>query len=355
MVSDNHVEVSHVWHHYGNAPDAGWVLKDIDMQIKPGELVGLLGPSGCGKTTLLRLIAGFERPIQGTISIDGRTVANASQYIPPERRGVGMVFQDFALFPHLNAWDNACFGLKARKDQHRVEWLLKLLGLAELSSRYPHELSGGQKQRLALARALAPGTSLVLLDEPFSSLDVAVRLRLRSELSSVLQTCNASGVIVTHDPQEAIAICDRVAVMADGDIHQYGTPFDLLEKPTTPFVSKFVLQSNLLPIWKDGDNYLTPLGPVTVPYNQCSSETTREVMVNDSAIKIEKDPSGKGEIQSREFHGQHWMLMVRYGEHTFRIKHPLEHKVEAGDSCRVMLKLNQKGIFYPGAIQGPLN
>ena len=355
MVSSHHVEVSNVWYHYGDSPDAGWVLKDIDIQINPGELVGLLGPSGCGKTTLLRLIAGFERPIQGTITIDGRQVANGKQYIPPERRGVGMVFQDFDLFPHLNAWDNACFGLKRSQDQDRAEWLLKLLGLGELRSRYPHELSGGQKQRLALARALAPGTSLVLLDEPFSSLDVAVRLRLRSELSNVLQTCNASGIIVTHDPQEAIAICDRVAVMADGDIHQYGTPWDLLERPTTPFVSKFVLQSNLLPIWKDGDSYLTPVGPVSIPNHLLASETKKEVMVDENALQIEEDPSGKGEIQSREFHGHHWMLMVKYGGHTFRIKHPLEKAVEAGDHCNVMLRLNQKGIFYPGAIQGLLN
>ena len=204
--------------------------------------------SGCGKTTLLRLIAGFEKPQRGSVLLQQRPVAGKGSWLPPERRGVGMVFQDYALFPHLNAWRNACFGLPGGQDKNgnRVSWLFDLLGLEGLEQRYPHQLSGGQRQRLALARALAPSPQVVLLDEPFSSLDVEVRLRLRSELSSVLQACEASGVIVTHDPGEALAICDRVAVMKDGLLHQCATPQEIVRQPSTPFVGSFVLQSCLL-------------------------------------------------------------------------------------------------------------
>ncbi|PHX86819.1 MAG: sugar ABC transporter, partial [Synechococcus sp. Baikal-G1] len=176
-----------VWHRYGGASSEGWCLQDLNLSLEPGELLGLLGPSGCGKTTLLRLIAGFERPNRGRVLLDGREVAGPHHWLVPERRGVGMVFQDYALFPHLTAWQNACFGLARGprpgsgqglvQAQERVRWLLSLLGLEGLEQRYPHALSGGQRQRLALARALAPAPRLLLLDEPFSNLDGEVRLR----------------------------------------------------------------------------------------------------------------------------------------------------------------------------------
>ena len=212
----DHVRLQDVWYRYRGRDAAAWTLRGIDLGLGVGELVGLLGPSGCGKTTLLRLIAGFERPGRGSVSIGGRLVAAPDLLVAPERRGVGMVFQDDALFPHLDAWRNACFGLRRGQDTSRVRWLLELLGLAGLERRYPHELSGGQRQRLAMARALAPSPSVVLLDEPFSNLDVEVRLRLRSELPAVLARCGASGLMVTHDPEEALAICDRVGVLSDG-------------------------------------------------------------------------------------------------------------------------------------------
>ena len=240
-MTESSVSLKSVWHRYG-PKDSQWTLEGIDLDIAHGELLGLLGPSGCGKTTLLRLIAGFERPNQGTVQLQGRQVAGDSQWIPPERRGVGMVFQDYALFPHLTAWQNACFGLHRGAKPNKVTWLFNLLGLEGLEQRFPHQLSGGQRQRLALARALAPSPKLVLLDEPFSSLDVEVRLRLRAELAGVLKACDASGVIVTHDPGEALAVCDRVAVMRDGVLHQCATPQEIVRNPATPFVGSFVLQ-----------------------------------------------------------------------------------------------------------------
>ena len=217
--SHRHVELRDLWHRFDGAGQS-WTLKGIDLKLAAGELLGLLGPSGCGKTTLLRLIAGFERPSRGSVHLQQGLVAGDGRWVPPERRGVGMVFQDYALFPHLSAWRNACFGLRPGQDVSRARWLLELLGLADLEERFPHQLSGGQRQRLALARALAPAPAVVLMDEPLSNLDVEVRLRLRGELTSVLKLCGASGLIVTHDPGEALAICDRVAVMKDGRFDQ---------------------------------------------------------------------------------------------------------------------------------------
>ena len=241
------VVVRGLWHRYRTAAPDTWTLRNLHLNLAPGELVGLLGPSGCGKTTLLRLIAGFERPTRGSVLIHGREVAGEQRWLAPERRGIGMVFQDYALFPHLDAWGNVCFGLKAGEDQSRAAWLLELLGLTGLERRYPHELSGGQRQRLALARALAPGNSVLLLDEPFSNLDVEVRLRLRSELPAVLAECGACALMVTHDPEEAMAICHRVAVLRDGHLDQCSTPLELVQRPATAFVGRFVLQGNLLP------------------------------------------------------------------------------------------------------------
>ena len=259
------LEVQNLWHEFKANKNSNWILKDINFSVKSGELVGLLGPSGCGKTTLLRLIAGFDKPRRGLIKKNGEIITNDHFLLSPERRKIGMVFQDYALFPHLNVWDNVCFGIsKKEKSIQRANWLLTLLGISDFKSRYPHELSGGQSQRVALARALAPGTSLVLLDEPFCSLDVEVRARLRSELSSVLKSCSTSAVLVTHDPHEALAICDRVAVMREGEIQQYSTPLDMVLNPSNDFVGKFVLQKNILPIKNINSSYSTLIGELNI-------------------------------------------------------------------------------------------
>ena len=240
------LEIQNLWHEFNPNKKNNWILRDINFSLRPGELVGLLGPSGCGKTTLLRLIAGFEKPKRGLIKNNGQIISSNNYLLPPERRQIGMVFQDYALFPHLNVWDNVCFGInKNEQSIKRANWLLNLLDIYDFKKRYPHELSGGQSQRVALARALAPGTSLVLLDEPFCSLDVEVRSRLRSELSSVLKSCSASALLVTHDPHEALAICDRIAVLRSGEIQQYSTPFEIVSSPSNNFVAQFVLQKNI--------------------------------------------------------------------------------------------------------------
>ena len=233
LLVNTELEIQNLWHQFKPNKNNNWVLKDINFSVRPGELVGLLGPSGCGKTTLLRLIAGFEKPKSGLIKKNGILISDHQYLLAPERRQIGMVFQDYALFPHLNVFDNAKFGLKNKNNLSRIDYLLDVLGIKNLKKRYPHELSGGQKQRLAIARALAPGTSFLLLDEPFCSLDLNVKLRLRSELPTILRNFNASGLMVTHDPEEAMAICDKVAVMNDGYIHQIDEPSKLINNPKT--------------------------------------------------------------------------------------------------------------------------
>lgn len=361
----DHVQLSDLWHRYPAAPADGWTLRGIDLGLRQGELVGLLGPSGCGKTTLLRLIAGFERPARGRVCIDGREVAGDQRWLPPERRGVGMVFQDYALFPHLDAWGNATFGLRRGQDTSRAAWLLELLGLSGLERRYPHELSGGQRQRLALARALAPGPSVVLLDEPFSNLDVEVRLRLRSELPAVLARCGASGLMVTHDPEEALAICDRVAVLRDGVLHQCAGPHELVERPATAFVGRFVLQANLLPARCDGGLVQTPCGSLrpeaaaavgtpAPPAPEPTPTEGLEVLVRPEALRLDPDPQGEAWVMGREFLGREWLYQVQLqrpeGELRLRLRLGLASDLPRGTRCSVRLRPEEPALLYPGGV-----
>ena len=249
-------------HKYDKRECSNWILNAINLKIENGELLGLLGPSGCGKTTLLRLIAGFEYPSRGRISLNDKEISSGKKILSPEKRNIGMVFQDYALFPHLTVLENVIFGLKNKKDRSRVDYLLNVVGLDSFIGRYPHELSGGQKQRLAIARALAPGTNFILLDEPFCSLDMHVKIKFRSELPNILKGCNASGLMVTHDPEEAMSICDKVAVMNEGKIHQIDTPINLLNNPKTLFVSSFILGNNIINLQKDGNSYMSCLGEI---------------------------------------------------------------------------------------------
>ncbi|WP_254962885.1 MULTISPECIES: ABC transporter ATP-binding protein [unclassified Cyanobium] len=347
----DHVRIEDLWYRYPGRDVSSWTLKGIDLVLGAGELVGLLGPSGCGKTTLLRLIAGFERPGRGNIDIGGQQVAGPERLLPPERRGVGMVFQDDALFPHLDAWRNACFGLRRGQDTARVAWLLDLLGLGGLERRYPHELSGGQRQRLAMARALAPSPSVVLLDEPFSNLDVEVRLRLRSELPAVLARCGASGLMVTHDPEEALAICDRVGVLRDGVLHQCAPPRELVDQPATAFVGQFVLQSNLLPACWRGRRLQTVLGdlePAARGTAVGEGPEAIEVMVRPQALEFLPEEEGPAWITGREFLGREWLYQVQLGDHRLRWRAPLEADHPHGRRGRLRFRSGESALLFPG-------
>jgi putative spermidine/putrescine transport system ATP-binding protein len=223
------------------------VVKDFNLNVEKGEFVSLLGPSGCGKTTVLRMVAGFERPTSGQIAIDGQDVVR----LRPNQRSIGMVFQAYALFPNLTVAQNVGFGLKVKgtardKIDARVSEMLSLIGLSDLGGRYPFQLSGGQQQRVALARALAPSPQVLLLDEPLSALDAKIRLSLRNEIRTIQRKLGITTIFVTHDQEEALSMSDRVVVMHQGIADQVGTPFDIYNKPTTRFVAGFVGTLNTL-------------------------------------------------------------------------------------------------------------
>jgi len=234
--------------------DGHVVLRQVNLTVYQGTLAALLGPSGCGKTTLLRLIAGFEQPDGGIIRINGQRAAGQGRGVPPEARRVGMVFQEYALFHHLDVAANVAFGLRGtmREKRRRVAELLELVGLSGCDRRMPHELSGGQQQRVALARALAPHPAVLLLDEPFSNLDAALRLQVRTEVRSILKAAGTTCVFVTHDQEEALSLADEVAVMLDGQIAQMASPQQVYHRPTTRAVAAFVGEANFLQGYADG-------------------------------------------------------------------------------------------------------
>ncbi len=248
--------------------DAGGlpVVNGLSLDVAAGELVALLGPSGCGKTTALRCVAGFLRPDRGTIRLGDRVLDDDDgPHVPAEKRGIGVVFQESALFPHLSVRDNVAFGLRSwsRSDRTaRVAEVLKLVGLTGLEARMPNALSGGQQQRVALARALAPRPRLLLLDEPFSSLDELLRAEMRMEVRAALRAEGATAILVTHDQEEALQMADRVAVMQGGRIEQVGTPEAVYTVPRTLFVAQFLGQTNLVLTHADGDTAETALGHV---------------------------------------------------------------------------------------------
>ena len=304
-------------------------VSEVSFSVPQGHLLSLLGPSGCGKTTLLRLIAGFEQPLQGKITIAEKVVASPQAYIPPEKRDVGMVFQDYALFPHLSVAKNIAFGLKQNRNlssveiKKQVQSALGLVGLDGLDNRYPHELSGGQQQRVALARALAPRPNLVLLDEPLSNLDVQVRLRLRTELRDILKASGIAAIFVTHDQEEALSISDSVAVMEKGHLQQYDTPERIYHHPASRFVAEFVTQGNFLPAYRKGKGWETEIGTFKAEgiYGSQTMEGDHgELMIRQEDVTLIRDEESAIMIRDREFLGR---------EHRYRLQLPsgLELKV----------------------------
>jgi iron(III) transport system ATP-binding protein len=284
----------------------------LSLQVGEGEIVALLGPSGCGKTTTLRLIAGLEVPDSGTITLRGRVVTGPGHVVPPEERGIGIVFQDYALFPHLTVADNVGFGLP-RAARHgrraRIADVLALVGLEGLESRYPHELSGGQQQRVALARALAPAPALMLLDEPFSNLDADLRWQMRDEVERILRETATTAVFVTHDQEEAFTLADRVGVLQAGRVEQMAPPQQVYHRPATRFVASFVGAADFLPGVVDREGIVTEVGTFA-NVDRLPEGQPVEVMIRPDDISFVPEAGGPGTITRRYFRGSETVYCI---------------------------------------------
>jgi iron(III) transport system ATP-binding protein len=279
--------------------DEEQVFDSLSFHVNRGEIVSLLGPSGCGKTTALRAVAGFENITDGNIRLNGHIIAEADASVPPEKRQIGMVFQDYALFPHLNIKQNIAFGLRhmpKSSQREQVDHMISSVGLEGYQERYPHELSGGQQQRVALARALAPHPNLLLMDEPFSNLDIELRERLSLEVRDILKKEGITGILVTHDQHEAFAISDKVGVMHQGKILQWDTPYNLYHEPAHRFVADFIGQGKFIEATViSGDTFDTTIGRLTANRAYAfETDTKVEILLRPDDII----PDQKGDIEA---------------------------------------------------------
>ena len=285
-------------------------VEDLELTVQQGEILALLGPSGCGKTTTLRLIAGFEVPDAGRVEIGGRLVSGPGVFLPPEQRRVGMVFQDYALFPHLTVAENVAYGLKPGKERAtRVKEVLALVDLRDVEERLPHELSGGQQQRVALARALAPQPEVLLLDEPFSNLDAGLRKQVREEVRDILKATATTAIFVTHDQEEALFMGDRVAILNAGRLEQVGTPEEIFHNPATRFVAEFMGHTGFLPARVTAEGLETELGflPQRLPL---PPGTQVDMLVRPDDLTLLPDPGGAARVERRIFQGMHHLHRV---------------------------------------------
>ena len=343
--------------------------RSVGFELRSGELLGVLGPSGCGKTTLLRLLAGFERPDAGLVRVAGRTVVGPGVWLPPERRRVGMVAQDFALFPHLTVGQNVAFGLSGRPASmpsitswagvrrlrraplpQRAAEMLELVGLAEFADRYPHELSGGEAQRVALARALAPAPATVLLDEPFSNLDQNLRASLRLQLRDILRAARTAAIFVTHDREEALSLSDRIAVMRAGEIQQIGSAIKLYQRPLNRFVATFVGNANVLPGTRSESGAETALGLLAVEGSGANlpEGAALDILLRPEQLSL-RPPQGGGpraRVTASEYYGHDQLVRVA-------IEHgpTLEARVSGSRRWRpdeqVSLQVTQPALAFP--------
>jgi iron(III) transport system ATP-binding protein len=306
-------------------------VREVTLDIERGELMAVLGPSGCGKTTLLRLIAGFEVPDAGCVNVGESVVAGPGRLVPPERRRVGMVFQDYALFPHLTVESNVAFGLSRRPREERealTRGTLELVGLQHKAGRHPAELSGGERQRVALARALAPEPELVLLDEPFSSLDATLRAGLRREVELILRDAEATALLVTHDQEEALSLADRLAVMREGRIVQVGPPEEVYGRPASRWAAQFVGEVNVLAGVARGDGVETELGRFDL---RAPASGTVHVAVRPEQFELTARHDGNAEIVAREFRGHDVLYRLRHeGGRTVLVQLPSLEVFEVG-------------------------
>ena len=301
------IALNDVRKHFGDVR----AVDGLSLEAPSGAIVALLGPSGCGKTTALRLIAGFERPDGGTIAVGGRELAGPGTFVPPERRRIGVVFQDYALFPHLDVAGNIAYALGRGAPRGRVEEVLELVGLAKAGDRPVHELSGGQQQRVALARALAPTPELILLDEPFSNLDAALRDRLREEVVEIIRAAGVTALFVTHDQAEALSIAQTLAVMRAGRIEQIGTPEEIYSRPASRWIAGFLGEIEVVPGEASSGRVLCELGSMPAEHGV---EGPVDVMVRPESVAVGlsgPQSATDAEVIGRRFYGHDQLLDLR--------------------------------------------
>ncbi|WP_252312130.1 ABC transporter ATP-binding protein [Sinobaca sp. H24] len=334
-------------------------LQNINLEVKEGEFVAIVGPSGCGKSTLLRLLAGFDRPTHGEITIGETMAANASEALPPEKRSIGMVFQSFALWPHMKVHEQIMFPLQHRSSkkmsksdkQKRVEDVLSLTGMTEFADRMPHQLSGGQKQRVALARAIVASPSLLLMDEPLSSLDAELRSAMRQEIQRIHKHSGATIVYVTHDQEEALAMADRIVVMQNGQIEQAGTPRGIYYYPATAFAATFVSKANIIPgVWNHStfhpfnQSHTFWEKPKVAPFFQKKSifpaRPDELILIGE----VQKDGL-QGMIKNVQFQGTYIQYTVSVEETDLTVHADILQNFAPGDTVTLQLKESSiKGI-----------
>ncbi|GAB4158220.1 MAG: ABC transporter ATP-binding protein [Candidatus Promineifilaceae bacterium] len=319
------------------------VVQGVNIRLATGRILALLGPSGCGKTTLLRLLAGFESLDSGYIEINNQRVADERMHVPPERRRVGIVFQDYAIFPHLSVAQNVAFGLKRGAAAERVSDLLRLVGLQNMGDRMPHQLSGGQQQRVALARALAPAPAVLLMDEPFSNLDAALRVEMRQEVRALLKQTGTTAVFVTHDQEEALFMGDEVAVMRGGRIEQVGTPETVFHRPRTRFVAEFLGHTDFVTGQVQGRQLLTPLGVLPQPVPLPAGSLV-EIVVRPDDVRLTAAADGNGRIASRQFLGIAYLYQIQLDDGA--LVHSWQpHTVDVAEGMRVRVWLDPDETF----------
>ncbi len=317
-------------------------LDGVDLEVAPGELVSLVGPSGCGKSTLLRVVAGLTTADAGRVELAGATVDDARHHTPPERRGVGLVFQEHALFPHLTVGGNVAFGLRGSASRSgrdaRVAEVLATVGLRAHQDRYPHELSGGERQRVALARAIAPGPALLLLDEPFASLDPNLRTRVRADVVAILRAAGTPAVFVTHDQAEALAVGDRVAVLESGRLRQLAPPWEVFHRPADRFVAAFMGEADFVEVTAAAGRLEGELGSVTAPPGTRVANGPVEAMVRPDDVTFEVDPAGDASVIDAEFRGSAWTYRLRLGSGR-TVRSTRSHLVTVPTGTRVRASL----------------
>jgi iron(III) transport system ATP-binding protein len=329
-------------------------VERLSFALAPGEIGCLLGPSGCGKTTALRCVAGFEALDGGRIVLQGRTVSDVNLHVPPHARGVGLVFQEHALFPHLTALGNVEFGLTALASHERrvrAEETLRLVGLDDCAEAYPAELSGGQQQRVAIARALAPRHAVLLLDEPFASLDITLRERLVGDLRTLLKSLGMTALVVTHDQQEAFALADRIGLMRAGRLEQWATPYEMYHRPVSRFVAGFVGRASFMHDAHSGEGVLqTELGPLIAEGSDpACREAACEVLLRPDDVVHDDDAPRRGRIVDRVFHGANFLytLELASGRRVLALV-PSHHDHRIGEPIGIRLDTEHVVTFAVG-------